>query len=403
MIKTKFKHTEIGYVPHDWNVWGFYEIFSKIPNNTYAREYMNDDHGRIHNIHYGDILVKYGAIVNFEKDSIPFLNDNVVVNLNKQQLQEGDVIIADTAEDETAGKAIEIWNLGNRKAVSGLHTMAFRPKIGFTPKYLGYFMNASIFHNQLLPYQTGTKVTSISKSVMGKFYVAAPATTTEQSNITIALSDIDELIQNLQALICKKENIKTGTMQQLLSGKTRLKGFEDEWERKAVFAITGKIRRGQTLKSDDFVYGNIPVMAGGKQYAGYHNVANQNGRTITLSGSGASAGFVAIHNVPIFATDCSVIVESKKFSLDFLYYLLAYKQDDLYKLQTGGAQPHVYPRDIERVEVYQPKAIQEQRAIAKVLLEEDEEIDMLKARLQKYQDIRTGMMQQLLTGKIRLI
>ena len=192
-------------------------------------------------------------------------------------------------------------------------------------------------------------------------------------------------------------------MQELLSGKRRLPGFIDKWVETTVGSVTAKISRGQTLTSDDFCFGLIPVMAGGKQYAGFHNKANQRGRSITISGSGASAGFVYLHNAPIFATDCSVIVESDSFSLDFMYYLLSYRQEDLYKLQTGGAQPHVYPRDIESIEISAPTTKDEQQAIAIVLSDMDSEISSLESRLTKYQSLKQGMMQQLLTGKIRLI
>ena len=86
-----------------------------------------------------------------------------------------------------------------------------------------------------------------------------------------------------------------------------------------------------------------------------------------------------------------------------MYYLLSFKQDDLYKLQTGGAQPHVYPRDIEAIEIIVPSTKREQQAIAQVLSDMDSEIQSLESQLTKYQSLKQGMMQQLLTGKIRLI
>lgn len=214
---------------------------------------------------------------------------------------------------------------------------------------------------------------------------------------------MDDLIATTKKLIEKKKAIKQGSMQELLSGKRRLPGFNEAWENTYLGNVTGMISRGQTLTSDQFRFGNIPVMAGGKQYAGFHNIANQKGRCITISGSGASAGFVYLHNAPIFATDCSVIAESNSFSLDFMYYLLSFKQDYLYKMQTGGAQPHVYPKDIENMEIFFPSTKEEQQAIAKILSDMDLEIDSLETRLQKYQSLKQGMMQQLLTGKIRLI
>lgn len=251
--------------------------------------------------------------------------------------------------------------------------------------------------------ENGGTISRLYNDNLKSTFLCYPRNKDEQSRIATALSNVDELITTLKKLIEKKRNIKKGAMQELLSGKSRLSGFTDEWMETKIGSITGKIPRGQTLTSDEFCFGTIPVMAGGKQYAGFHNVSNQKGRTITISGSGASAGFVLLHNTPIFATDCSAIAESKSFSLDFMYYLLYYKQDELYKLQTGGAQPHVYPRDVEKMEVVVPNDKDEQSAIAQVLTDMDSEISALESRLTKYQSLKQGMMQQLLTGKIRLI
>lgn len=401
MIETKFKNSEVGLIPEDWDVKALGILFDMIPNNTLSRECLNYSKGDYQNVHYGDVLIKFSEYVDCEQELLPFINSEC--KFNKTLLQDGDVVMADTAEDETAGKVTEVVNLDNKKVVSGLHTIPLHPKKKFASKFLGYAMNASSYHKQLYALQSGTKVTSVSKSSIITTKLAFSRNITEQSRIAEALSDVDDLISTTKKLIEKKLNIKQGAMQELLSGKRRLSGFTKGWVTTEVVSITGKISRGQTLKSDEFCFGIIPVMAGGKQYAGFHNKANQKGRSITISGSGASAGFVYLHNAPIFATDCSVIAESDSFSLDFMYYLLSYRQEDLYKLQTGGAQPHVYPRDIENIEIFVPTLKDEQQAIANVLSDMDSEISSLESRLTKYQSLKQGMMQQLLTGKIRLI
>ncbi|MCR5452361.1 MAG: hypothetical protein K6F00_07040 [Lachnospiraceae bacterium] len=98
-------------------------------------------------------------------------------------LKNGDVIIADTAEDETVGKCCEIAGLNDEKAISGLHTMPVRPMIKFAPAFLGYYMNSESFRDQLIPLMQGTKVTSISKTAMQGPKLIYPEDKDEQKNI----------------------------------------------------------------------------------------------------------------------------------------------------------------------------------------------------------------------------
>ena len=153
----------------DWETKNFKEIFDILPNNTITRENLNEEEGLYQDIHYGDILIKYPEILDCSKEKIPYVNKNVEINYSKYGVKDGDIIIADTAEDETVGKAVEIYNIGAKKLVAGLHTFLCRRITGdFSPKYLGYFMNHAVFHNQLLPFITGTKVSSISRETQKK-------------------------------------------------------------------------------------------------------------------------------------------------------------------------------------------------------------------------------------------
>lgn len=157
------------------------------------------------------------------------------------------------------------------------------------------------------------------------------------------------------------------------------------------------------LKSTQFIKGNVPVIAGGKQPTGYHNVSNRTKDTITISGSGANAGYVAFYHVPIFASDCSTINEQSGFTVKFLFYALLIRQADIYDCQAGGAQPHIHAKDIKDITLQVPTSIEEQRAIAAVLTNMDNDIAALEQKRDKYITVKQGMMQQLLTGKIRLI
>ena len=224
----------------------------------------------------------------------------------------------------------------------------------------------------------------------------------EQTAIATALSDTDALIAALDKKIAKKQQIKQGTMQQLLTGKKRLSGFSGEWV-EIVLGSVCEVKRGQMIVSSEFVKGPIPVIAGGMTPAGYHNLSNRNENTITISASGANAGFIGFHKSPIFASDCSTINENENIDIRFIYYTLKLKQEEIYNSQTGGAQPHIHPKDIEPLILNFPIDKSEQTAIAQILTDMDNEIAQLEKERDKYKEMKAGMMQELLTGKIRLI
>ncbi|MBR6659105.1 MAG: restriction endonuclease subunit S [Paludibacteraceae bacterium] len=390
-----YKQTELGIIPEDWEVKPFSQIFDMYPNNTYPRDCMNDSRGVVRNIHYGDVLIKYPTIVDAEKCVIPYLNEGVKIKLQKL-VQSGDIIIADTAEDETVGKCVEIKNVGNNKIVAGLHTFFCRPTSLFAAGWLGYYINSTNYHNQLIPYITGIKVSSISRTAIQETKLLLPPIA-EQRAIASALSDVDGLIAALDKKIAKKRLLKQGAMCKLLS----LSGRGKKWFNIRLGNVVN-IRKGSMLTSDRFVAGNIPVIAGGKIPAGYHNVANRPANTITISASGASAGYVALYNKPIFATDCSTIEPCSTYDIHYIYHLLKYYQSEIFAMQTGGAQPHVHPSDLNELQILYAKDIDEQQAIATILSDMDKEIAGLEAQRDKYRLLKSGMMQKLLTGQIRL-
>lgn len=223
----------------------------------------------------------------------------------------------------------------------------------------------------------------------------------EQRRIVEALDSIDNLIDNLARRIKKKRMVKQGVMQDLLTGKKRLPGGRGHWEQTTLGTII-RFQKGQLLISKDYRNGSIPVIAGGQSPAGFHDIANRTGVTITISASGAYAGYVAKFEEPIFATDCTTIGESERYDVRFIYYWLKLHQKILYESQSGGAQPHVHARDLEPLSILIPEDITEQHAIAKVLAGMDAEIAVLEAKREKYERIKQGMMHDLLTGKVRI-
>ena len=165
-----------------------------IPNNTLSRAELNYESGSVRNIHYGDILIKYGSVVDVQNDEIPFATGKSSDDFKGALLQDGDIIIADTAEDETTGKACEIGNSQGLDVVSGLHTMVCRPRNKMALGYLGYYLNSDAYHHQLLPLMQGIKVLSLSRTNVQKTMVCYPKSKAEQQLIADCFRNLDNLI-----------------------------------------------------------------------------------------------------------------------------------------------------------------------------------------------------------------
>lgn len=180
---------------HTWEQRRFSDVLEfSVSNNTFSRAELNYDEGKIKNIHYGDILIKFDAIVDVNSVDVPWITNAKPEDFMAQKLQNGDVIIADTAEDETTGKAVEIAGITDSFAVSGLHTMVARPNIKFAPKYLGYYLNAPSYHSKLLSLMQGIKVLSLSKTNIAKTEIMYPQNIDEQEKIGSFFANLDDLI-----------------------------------------------------------------------------------------------------------------------------------------------------------------------------------------------------------------
>ena len=197
----------IRYIKNTWEQRKFDEVFDcTIPNNTLSRAELNYESGSVRNIHYGDILIKYGSVVDVQNDEIPFATGKSSDDFKGALLRDGDIIIADTAEDETTGKACEIGNSQGLDVVSGLHTMVCRPRNKMALGYLGYYLNSDAYHHQLLPLMQGIKVLSLSRTNVQKTMVCYPKSKAEQQLIADCFRNLDNLITLHQ----RKPNFYTG-------------------------------------------------------------------------------------------------------------------------------------------------------------------------------------------------
>ena len=222
----------------------------------------------------------------------------------------------------------------------------------------------------------------------------------EQKAVTGALKIADRYLDSLEGILSKKRAIKQGLMQELLTGKTRLPGVDSKWK-KSSFGAELEFLRG-SMATKELKHGRIPLIAAGIKPAGFVNKANRRGPIITISSSGANAGFVGWHVSDIWASDCTTVSRARGLDLKLAFYLLVYMQDSIYKSQTGGAQPHVHAKDVAPIEIRFPSDPLEQSAVVEVIDAADAEIQALEEQLESAKAIKQGMMQELLTGRTRL-
>ena len=421
MIETRFKDTEIGKIPEDWELLPLHQGFDFRSNNTLSRDALSDN-GFIMNIHYGDVLIKFGATVDVQKEALPYITNTDYKNA--YYAEDGDIIIADTAEDETVGKATELLNIKDSLVVSGLHTMWLHPTSSniFAKGYLGYAFNCALFHDQLIPLMQGTKVTSVSKTAIKDTYIAVPSDITEQSRIASALTSIDNLISSLDKLIEKKKNIKQGMMQQLLTGKKRLKGFTEPWVEKRLGEILS-LRNGFAFKSESYTsagsykiitianvqngkldlseYNSITEIPASIQH---HQILSKGDILISMTGNIGRVCRVDSTNC-LLNQRVGVLDIRPGINSDFVFTALntTVFENAMRDKGQGVAEANIGKKEIEDYMLIIPYSPAEQKAIASVLTSMDNEISALESKKAKYESMKQGMMQQLLTGKIRLI
>ena len=273
--------------------------------------------------------------------------------------------------------------------------------MAITPNDLvcGDYLYFKITYEQLFKIADTSTIPQINNKHIIPYKICLPPME-EQRKIAEILGVWDEAIEKQSRLIERLELRKRALMQRLLTGRTRLPGFTTPWQKVKLGEIA-QIKKGKSLTSNDVKCGSYPVIAGGKE-SPYSHSEYTDEKVITVSASGAYAGYISYHPHRIWASDCSVIKEiDATSSILFLYNLLLYKQDYIYFLQVGGAQPHVFPKDIERIKLFCPP-LPEQKAIAEVLTTADDEIATHRKKLDALRLQKRGLMQQLLTGKTRV-
>lgn len=297
----------------------------------------------------------------------------------------------------------------------------------FIKEFLYYLLSSEKIYNQYIAMAAGSSVKNLNKEKVSSVVVVCPANT-EQQLIANALSDIDELIFSLEKLIAKKKAVKQGAMQDLLTGKKRLPGFSGEWETINLCAKSKvKARIGwQGLTADEYLDSGYAYLVTGTDFCNGSiewdkchfvnvdrfnqdkNIQLQNGDIlITKDGSLGKTAIVKGLSKPATLNSGVFVIRPNlnTYFSELVYYVLSsfVFKEFLDKLSAGSTIIHLYQKDISKFSFDIPATIKEQKAISDVLSNMDNEIESLEKKLEKYRNIKQGMMQQLLTGQIRLV
>lgn len=424
----ELKHTEIGDIPVDWELQTFDETFRVISNNTLSRENLNNRGGAVRNIHYGDILTKFPEVLDCNEEEIPYVNELSLLSSSTQLLQDGDIVVADTAEDETVGKVIEVQNLGDSKLVAGLHTIPCRVKKGdFAPGWLGYYMNSDLFHNQILPYITGIKVSSISKGDISETLILVPPFD-EQEKIVQSLNKIQLLMTAETKVVNKVKLVKNGCLSKMFPQKDdtvpemRLPGFTEAWEQRKLIEVCDYVDyRGKTpTKTEDgiFLVTAKNVKDGFIDYETSKEYISENAYEKVMRRGKPEIGDVLITT----EAPCGNVAQVNKADIALAQRIIKYRghigvvdntylkhyllspefQKILNAKSSGGTVQGIKGSILHQQKIIYP-SYEEQKKIGQHMDSLDHLITLHQCKCDKYSNIKKGMMSDLLTGKIRLV
>ena len=408
----ELKHTEIGDIPVDWELQTFDETFRVISNNTLSRENLNNRGGAVRNIHYGDILTKFPEVLDCNEEEIPYVNELSLLSSSTQLLQDGDIVVADTAEDETVGKVIEVQNLGDSKLVAGLHTIPCRVKKGeFAPGWLGYYMNSDLFHNQILPYITGIKVSSISKGAISETLILVPPFD-EQEKIVQSLNKIQLLMTTETKVVNKIKLVKNGCLSKMFPQKDdtvpemRLPGFNEAWEQRKLKDVVDFLdTMRKPLEGAKRIPGPYPYY-GASGIVDYVDGYLFDEELVLLSEDGAN---ITDRNYPVcflasgkYWVNNHAHVLRTKDGNENNFICNSLERKDYKQYNSGMAMPKLNKGVCQSIPISCPR-FDEQKKIGDYFRNLDHLITLHQCKCDKYSNIKKGMMSDLLTGKIRLV
>ncbi len=409
-----YKHSEVGIIPVDWEVKQIRDMNPFVTSGSRGWAAFYSDRGS-----------PFIRITNLSRDCIYLdLEDLRFVNLvrneseaTRTQLQDGDVLISITADIGIIGYvSVNV----PKPAYINQHIALVRFDPSQTdPKFVSYFL-ASDNPQKLFRALTdsGAKA-GMNLTTVQQIYLALPPTLAEQHAIAEVLGDTDAFIESLEQLIAKKRAVKQGVMQELLTGKTRLPGFSGEWGKTEFGSIAERIVGGGTPSRTVASYWNgvIPWMTV-KDFV--HHTGSETIEYITNDGLKNSASHLIPKHTLITSTrmalgkavifdvavsinqDLKAIFATKDTDTHFLYYWFQLNERLIADMGSGSTVMGISLGELRKIPFIKP-SLAEQTAIAAILSDMDEEIAALEAKLTKTRHVKQGMMQELLTGRIRLV
>ncbi|MCT0064801.1 restriction endonuclease subunit S [Proteus mirabilis] len=431
LIPAGYKQTEVGVIPEDWEI---FSLGQSIAKTQLGGNYKNSEHDT------GQPLIKMG---NLDRGFVKLSKQEFIIGNASESdlLNYGDVLFNTRNTLELVGK-VAIWKNELPKAYfnSNLMRISFKEDLVSSNLFMNALMNSERFIKALSDIAIGTtSVAAIYNRDLFLIKVALP-TKKEQTAIANALSDVDALISELEKLIAKKQAIKTATMQQLLTGRTRLPQFAlredgskkstkqselgeipEDWEVMRLGHLAKFFKGSGLPKSELSESGKIKCIHYGQLFTTYgpkidrvisrtENVGIVTSQendvlmpTSDVTPNGlATASCITETGVTLGGDILIIRSDKQKLNGVFFSYLVNVLRDQVMQLVTGSTVYHLYGSDMAKFEFAFPSK-EEQTAIATILSDMDEEIQALKQRLSKTRQIKQGMMQELLTGKTRLV
>ena len=411
MKTTKFKPSEVGPIPEEWEVKALGEVgvFSK--GLGVSRSESNS--GALPCVRYGEIYTDYNDYI---KEFRSFISEKVAAGA--KLMSPGDILFAGSGETkEEIGKTVAFLG-GVDRAYCGGDILILSPSRGYDSKFLGYVCNSQPIVAQKASRGQGDAVVHIRSGSLAEVVIPVPPRP-EQEKIAEALSDVDALLAAMTKLIEKKRAIKQGAMQQLLTGKKRLAGFTGKWVEKRLGDVVEINPSLESVIPEKFVYVDLESVAGGRLLE----------RKLVLrerAPSRAQRRFVQgdilfqtvrpyQRNNLLVGFDAANYVASTGYAVirgralcscsEFIYHIIHVDDfvNGVLDRCTGTSYPAINPGKLAEIIVRIPEAVAEQRAIASVLSDMDAEIAALESKRAKYESVKQGMMQELLTGRTRLV
>ena len=413
-----YKNTDIGVIPMDWDCIHLCTLGKLLSGLTYTPEDVKN---------YGLLVLRSS---NIQEGRLCF-KDNVYVNCKieaDKYVKQGDLLICvRNGSRALIGKCALIDK--NYNATFGAFMALFRSPHG---KYLYQLFSNNTIQEQINR-NCGATINQITSADFNRFLVAFPQNPKEQAAISEALSDVDNLTSSLQKLIEKKKAIKQGAMQELLTGKKRLPGFYGEWKREQLPELLqeqngikigpfgSQLKKEYLIDIGEFkVYGQENVYEKdfrlGTRYIPKERYLKLKSCELLpgdfVISSMGTVGKCAIvpQNIQIGIMDSHLIrlkFNCKKIIPQYILQLFSdefdFLRNQIEKLSVGGIMDGLSTKIVQSLHAFYPVNIDEQKAICAILNDMDDEIAQLEKKLAKYQQIKQGMMQELLTGRIRLV